>query len=64
MRIVIDYGRCIGSGMCTGIAPDLFELDDDAKLTVLIERPPEDRRAAVEAAVMCCPVEAVSTSDD
>lgn len=64
MRIVIDWDRCIGAGMCTGIAPDLFELDAAGKLVVLNETPGEDRRAAVEAAVACCPVEAISITQE
>ena len=63
MKIEIDWSRCIGSGMCVGIAPHLFELDDKGKLIVSIEEPGEDQRATVEAAEACCPVEAISVSD-
>ena len=62
MKIAIDWNRCIGSGMCVGIAPHLFQLDDKDNLNVLIEEPGEDERAKVEAAEACCPVEAISIS--
>jgi ferredoxin len=60
VKIIIDWDKCIGAGMCTGIAPDLFELDGAGKLVVTDETPGEERRKAVEAAVACCPVEAIS----
>jgi len=63
LKIEIDWSRCIGAGMCVGIAPHLFQLDDKGKLNVLIEEPCEDQRATVESAEACCPVEAISISD-
>ena len=29
MRVHVDRDRCEGNAICVGIAPDLFELDDD-----------------------------------
>ena len=29
MRVVVDKDRCEGNAVCVGIAPDLFELDED-----------------------------------
>ncbi|OPE46248.1 ferredoxin, partial [Mycolicibacterium diernhoferi] len=29
MRIEVDLDRCEGNAVCLGIAPDLFDLDDD-----------------------------------
>ena len=44
MKIVVDWDLCLGSGMCAGIAPDLFELDSEGNMSVRIETPLEDRR--------------------
>ncbi len=63
MKIEVDWDRCIGAGMCVGIAPHLFQLDAKGKLNVLVEEPDEDQRATVQAAEACCPVEAISISD-
>lgn len=30
VRIVIDADRCVGSGTCLALAPDLFDMDEDA----------------------------------
>ncbi|MBU3751438.1 MAG: ferredoxin, partial [Mycobacterium sp.] len=29
MRVVVDRDRCEGNAICVGIAPELFELDED-----------------------------------
>lgn len=60
MRIVIDGDRCIGSGMCANLAPELFDLGDDCKAVAIVESPAESQRSTVESAVTCCPVDAIS----
>lgn len=64
MRIVVDLNKCTGLGMCEAEAPDLFEVQDDGSLLVLIEKPAEDQRAELEAAVDACPTEALSIAED
>ena len=29
MRVEVDRDRCEGNAVCVGIAPDLFDLDDE-----------------------------------
>ncbi|QIS08713.1 MULTISPECIES: ferredoxin [Nocardia] len=53
-RIEVDRGTCIGSGMCTGIAPDHFTLVDGRSAP--ISQTPDD---AVLDAAESCPVEAI-----
>ncbi len=60
MRVKVDFDLCQGHGVCEGEAPTVFELDDDGKLTVLLETPPEELRAQVKAAVAYCPGMAIS----
>jgi ferredoxin len=64
MRIVVDRDKCTGLGMCEAEAPDLFEVQDDGSLVVLEEKPAEDKRAELEAAVESCPTEALSIVED
>jgi ferredoxin len=63
MRIVLDREKCDGHGMCEAMAHEYFELDDDDRLTVLDESPPESERAKVHAAVQACPALALSLQD-
>jgi ferredoxin len=60
LRIVVDYDTCITSGMCTSIAPEIFEIGDDGTLKLLMEVVPPDLLEKAESAVLCCPVEALS----
>jgi ferredoxin len=64
MRIVVDYVKCTGLGMCEAEAPDLFEVQDDGSLSVLNEHPSEEQLAAAQAAVDSCPTEALSLVED
>ena len=64
MRIVCDYDKCTGLGMCEAEAPELFEVQDDGSLQILNDSPGEDKRAELEAAVEACPTEALSIAED
>ena len=59
MRIVVDYGKCTGLGMCEAAAPDLFEVQGDGSLNVLNERPSADQLEEIESAIASCPTEAL-----
>jgi ferredoxin len=60
MKIVVDFDKCDSNGVCCGIAPDLFELDDQNFLVIKQEEPGDDQRATLEEAVRNCPTEAIS----
>jgi ferredoxin len=62
LEVVVDLDVCIGSGMCTGIAPSVFELDAHGTLVALTSDVAPDEVDAVLDAIDCCPVEAISTS--
>jgi ferredoxin len=60
VRIVVDRDRCVGSGSCEALAPDVFEVDDDGVLTVLREQPGDDELSDVRDAVTACPTRALA----
>ena len=60
MKIVADLDKCEGLGMCEAMANDYFEVDDDERVHVLDDAPPESDRAHVYAAVQACPVLALT----
>ena len=64
MRVVVDRVLCESNALCMGVAPEVFELDDDDILVILDERPPETLRAKVEEAVRLCPKQALSIEED
>ena len=59
MRVIVDPVLCEGNGICAQVAPDVFELGDDDRTHVLVERPGETRRADVETAIRRCPRQAI-----
>ena len=46
MKVQVNSEICAGFGICTGIAPEVFELHDDGYAVVLVsEVAPEDEDA-------------------
>ena len=53
MRVVVDPDRCEGNAICVGIAPELFQLDDDEYAVVTADPIPADQEALAEQAIDC-----------
>lgn len=64
MRVVVDLSQCESNGLCMGVAPDIFELDDDDNLTLLNETPEEADHARILEAVRVCPKQAISIDEE
>ena len=64
MKVIVDHDLCEGHGRCESAAPEVFELRDDDKSYVLIERPGEELCAKVERAVRLCPRQAIRIEED
>jgi ferredoxin len=62
-RIEVDRDRCLGTGTCEALAPDLFEVGDDGIVRVLRPLDGADDRALAEDAVSACPTRALSLTD-
>ena len=59
MKIVVDYDKCTGLGMCESLSPDHFEVNDEGDLVLLKDDVSGDERQEVEEAVAACPTEAL-----
>ncbi len=64
MKLVVDYDLCEGNAECMKAAPEVFEVGDDDRAKLLVERPGEDLRAKVEKAVRRCPRQAITVIED
>ncbi len=60
MKVVVDYDLCESNALCMDCAPEVFRVEDDDTLTVLIEEIPDDLRTKVEEAVRLCPRQAIA----
>lgn len=59
MKVVVDFEKCTGLGICESMAPEFFEVNDDGELVLLKEDISDDELQAVEEAVASCPTEAL-----
>ncbi len=59
MKVVVDMNTCEENAVCMGIAPEVFDVQDDG-LHVLQDSPAEDLRDKVEDAARQCPVQAIT----
>ena len=59
LTIKIDRDTCIGSGNCTKVAPEVFDLDDETIATFRDEATGEVDREKLLDAVRVCPVYAL-----
>ena len=60
MKIVVDYDLCEANAVCMSKAPEIFKVDDQDDLHILMDDVPEDLRDKVEEAVRLCPRQALS----
>ena len=63
-KIVVDYELCESNAVCMKLAPEVFRVDDDDKLHLIVERPGDELLAKVEQAVRRCPRAALSLVDE
>jgi ferredoxin len=61
-RVLVDRERCVGSGTCEALAPELFEVGDDGVVELLSPDQGGDE-ASVRDAVSACPTGALSLGD-
>ena len=62
MRVEWDESRCALSALCTGMAPDVFRVDEDARLAISSDID-LDQRQAVQDAADSCPTQAITIAD-
>ncbi len=63
VRVIVDHDRCEGNAVCLGIAPDIFELDDEDYAVVKTDPIPADREELAEQAILECPRAALKRED-
>ena len=63
MRVEIDRDRCEGNAVCVGIAPELFDLDDDDYAVVKQDPVPADQEDLAVQSIEECPRAAILRKD-
>ena len=59
MRVSVDDRRCIVSGTCADICPEVFQVGGDGLLHVVQEEPAEAVHQQVAEAAELCPTGAI-----
>tara|TARA_R110002072_G_scaffold171703_5_gene325457 strand:- start:42305 stop:42496 length:192 start_codon:yes stop_codon:yes gene_type:complete len=63
MKIKVDRDLCESNELCVSSCPQVFKMDENDELVVLIENPDESLRHDLIAAVNICPRLALSIED-
>ncbi|MGC5014563.1 ferredoxin [Streptosporangium sp. DT93] len=64
MKLTVDRTLCDGNGVCMGIAPEVFDIDDDLTLHIADEIPDDPAvRVRVRQSVTSCPVLALTLEE-
>ncbi|CAL9658593.1 MULTISPECIES: ferredoxin [Streptomyces] len=63
MRVSAERDRCVGSGQCALLSPEVFDQDADGLVTLLSEEPAEELREQVAQAVDLCPSRSIRVHD-
>jgi ferredoxin len=64
MRVRADYDLCESNAVCAGLVPQVFEVDDEDNLNILVTDIPVELEAQVRHAVRSCPKTALSLTDN
>jgi ferredoxin len=63
VKVDVDFGLCESNGVCMGLAPDVFLLNDDDTLSILQPDVQQESQAVVLEAVRQCPRQAISVKE-
>ncbi|MFF0493134.1 ferredoxin [Nocardia sp. NPDC004068] len=64
MKVAVDQSKCVSSGQCVLLAPEVFDQrDEDGAVLLLQESPPADQHAAVRQAARVCPALAIELDE-
>ncbi|MEW1721088.1 ferredoxin [Streptomyces sp. NPDC093109] len=60
MKVEVDVPKCVASGQCVLVAPDIFDQrDEDGMVVLLAEEPGPEQYDAVRESAMVCPAAAI-----
>ncbi|MFJ9929124.1 MULTISPECIES: ferredoxin [Streptomyces] len=59
MRVEVDQPKCVASGQCVLVAPEVFDQDDDGIVLLLDTEPGAEHEEAVRESAAICPAAAI-----
>ncbi|WP_182379278.1 ferredoxin [Nocardioides sp. WS12] len=64
MNVSVEAHKCVSSGQCVLIAPEVFDQDDEGLVLLLEETPGADEHENVKEAAAVCPAAAIHLRQD
>jgi ferredoxin len=58
-EVVVDRDECEANAVCEGVAPEVFQVDEEDNLIILDAHPPAELLDKVQEAVDMCPKRAL-----
>jgi ferredoxin len=55
VKVAVDRDSCEANAVCAGLVPEVFEVDDEDQLHILVAAVPPGLEDAVRHAVNSCP---------
>ena len=63
-KVKADFDLCESNAICVGLAPEVFDLDDDDYLVILTDEVTPENESRVRQAVAACPKAALSIVEE
>ena len=63
MKVVVDYDLCEANALCMKAAPEIFRVEDDDTLTVILDVVPGDQKEKAQEAARLCPRQAITLEE-
>ncbi|WP_067806425.1 ferredoxin [Actinomadura formosensis] len=63
MKVSVDPLVCEANAVCVGLAPEIFDLNDDDELQILLPDVPPELQDRVRHAVRSCPKAALTLEE-
>ena len=63
MKVEADWDACEANAVCAGLVPQVFEVDDNDNLNILVDEIPASLAEGVRHAVRSCPKAALRLSE-
>ena len=63
-KIEVHFGLCESNGICMGIIPEVFELDDEDYLHVHTDVVTPENEQQIKESVRQCPRQAIAIRDE
>ena len=63
-KVEVDFDLCESNGVCMGIIPEVFDLDDQDYLHILQDEVTPENEKQIKEAVRQCPRQAIFIRDE